>query len=137
MAGLFNERERTAENIFAHDEELRFLARRRGFEVLAAWAAESMELSEEDRSRYTLRIVGDFVSGVPEQRLMSTIQTDLERAGKPALSTSVGTVLAQAVADATLAQRGPLGPPTSKATDPRAEWARNRPKSGNSWGWSL
>ena len=133
MAHLFDERERTAENIFVHEEESRFLAHRRGMEAIAVWAADSMGLTPEDRSTYTQRIVDAFVSGTPEDRLVTAIQTDLERAGKPALSTNVGTVLAQAVAEATLTLRGQ----PDRVVAPQAQRTRSLPKQSPSWGWGL
>ncbi len=137
MAPMFGERERAAENIFVHDEELRFLAHRRGIEALSAWAVESMELSPEDGSRYTQHVVDAFVAGTPEDRLIASIQTDLERAGKPALSTNVGTILAQAVATATIALRGQREQAVSPQADPRTEWERRHRRPGRSWGWGL
>ena len=101
MTGLFDEREHAAENLFAHEEELRFLAHRRAILSLGAWAAECMGLSAEAGRHYEAGLVDALVAGTLEERIVAEVQTDLERAGKPALSTTVGTVLSQAIAQAT------------------------------------
>jgi hypothetical protein len=41
---LFNERERAFENLFAHEEEVRFLAQARRNHLFAQWAAEQLGL---------------------------------------------------------------------------------------------
>ena len=41
---MFEDRERAFENLFAHEEELRFLALARRNQLFARWAAEQMGL---------------------------------------------------------------------------------------------
>lgn len=106
MSQFLKDRERAAEGIFVREEELRFLAVRRGLQSLAGWAAEAMGLDKEAAKTYEDALVGDFLSGAPENAVVARVSTDLERAGKPAMSTTVGTTLSQAVAEATLALRG-------------------------------
>ena len=139
MAPLFVERERAAEGIYIRDEELRFFASRNGLRTLATWAGESIGLEAADIQAYGQRLVDAFVAGTPEDQIMRSVQTDLERAGKPALSTHVGTVLAQAVAQAAETLRhGPAREPgTPPATDPREEWDRHHRNQPHTFGWSL
>lgn len=110
MSRLLDEREHAAEGLFAHDEELRFLARRRAIEALSAWATEAMSVEGEAAAGYETRLVDAFVSGTPEDRILAQVQTDLERAGKPALSTTAATVHAQALAQATDELHGRVAP---------------------------
>ena len=135
MGSIFDERERASEGIFVREEELRFLARRRGVELFAAWAAQSMSLDEDSERGYTRRLVDLLLAGVPEHELVEIAQTDLERAGKPALSTNAGAVLAQSIADATTALRGraPLTPSSGDARGAFEQPAR----PAHSWGWGL
>ena len=110
MSRMLRDREDAAETLFAHDEELRFLARRRAVETLGSWATEAMALTADAAARYQARLVDAFVSGAPEDRLLAQVQTDLERAGKPALSTTAVTFHAQALAQATDTLYGRIAP---------------------------
>ena len=135
MGSMFDERERAAEGIFIRDEELRFLARRRGVEGLAAWAADSMAMDEDSKRGFSRRLVDLFLAGVPEHELVEIAQTDLERAGKPALSTNAATVLAQAIADATMTLKG-RAPLAVASGEPRAMF-EHPARPAHSWGWGL
>ena len=110
MSTMLRKREEAAEYLFALDEELRFFARRRAVEALGAWATEAMALRGESAARYEARLVDAFVSGAPEERLLAQVQTDLERAGKPALSTTAVIFHAQALAQATDVLHGRIAP---------------------------
>lgn len=48
----FDEREKTFEKKFAHDEELRFRAKARRDKMLGLWAAEKLGLTGEAAERY-------------------------------------------------------------------------------------
>ena len=100
MSGFLDDREHAAENIFAHTEELRFLAHRRAVQALGAWAAECMELDVPAALAYSGRIVDAFIGGTRQDQILLTVQSDLERAGKPALSMTAAAHLAQATAQA-------------------------------------
>ncbi len=123
MARLFEQRERAAEGIFAHDEEARFVAHRRGLEALAAWASESMSFDETTRVAYADRLLDAYISGVREDEIIAAVQTDLERAGKPTLTGQVGLVLSQAIAEATAQAHARPGTPHAshkeKSASPR------------------
>ena len=116
MSGFLDDREHAAENLYAHEEEIRFLAHRRAIRSLGAWAAECMGFDEAAAQAYSAKVVDAFIGGSREDQILLTIQSDLERAGKPALSTNAATKLAQATAQATDELAGsapprPLGRP--------------------------
>ena len=120
MSGFLDDREHAAENLFAHNEERLFLAHRAGVRDLALWAAEAMALKPEQGDAYAGKLVDKLVSGTRDDQILVIVQTDLERAGKPALSTTAGTVLARAVALANDELSGripprPLGRPAAEA----------------------
>ncbi|MFN3892946.1 MAG: ATPase inhibitor subunit zeta [Beijerinckiaceae bacterium] len=77
---LFENRERAFENLFVHEEDLRFRAAARRNRKLAAWAAARMSLPEHEASSYQSFIVrlGAFFGddGVRER-----ILHDLGKAG--------------------------------------------------------
>ena len=98
MSGFLDDREHAAENLFAHNEERLFLAHRAGVRDLGLWAANEMRLDPEQRDAYADKLVEALISGVRDDQILAIVQTDLERAGKPALSTTAGVVLAKAVA---------------------------------------
>lgn len=133
MTRLFEEREYAAENLFAHDEELRFLAQRRAIHGLGAWAAECMAMNAEAALIYEGKLVDAFVAGTLESAIVAQVQTDLEHAGKPALSTTVGTVLAQATAEAIEDLRGHGAP--ARPTEVNAARARRVAAPHAFWGW--
>lgn len=120
MSGFLDDREHAAENLFAHNEERLFLAHRAGVRDLALWAAEAMALRSDQREAYAGKLIDKLVSGTRDDQILVIVQTDLERAGKPALSTTAGTVFAQAVATASDTLSGripprPLGRPAAEA----------------------
>ena len=110
MSRFLDKREQAAEGLFAHDEELRFLAHRRAVRSLASWGAECMGLEADATYKYETNLVAAFVAGASDERLAMRVASDLERAGKPALSTTASTVLAQAIALASDAVHGRVAP---------------------------
>jgi hypothetical protein len=79
----FDDRQKAFENKFAHDEELMFkaLARRRKF--LGMWAAEQMNLDEEDTLRYALEIVQFGIENKQEGAVVNRILADMREKGLP------------------------------------------------------
>ncbi|MDP2354695.1 MAG: ATPase inhibitor subunit zeta [Beijerinckiaceae bacterium] len=79
---LFESRTRAFEAKFVHDEDVRFRARARRNRKLAAWAAERMSLSGDERAAYELFIIqlGVFYG---DQGVRERLLHDLEKAGKP------------------------------------------------------
>ena len=86
--------------IVLSQDQIQMLARKRGFEALAAWAAECMGMGAREASDYERGVIDMLLEARVETRVLCRIQTDLERAGKPALSTCAGTVFANAAAEA-------------------------------------
>lgn len=57
----FNDREKAFENMFAHDQELKFKAEARANKLLGLWAAEKMGLSGDEADAYAKTVViADF-----------------------------------------------------------------------------
>ena len=57
MTTMFEERERAAEELFALDEELRFLALARRNKMLGAWMCERLNLGGREAEAYKSRLV--------------------------------------------------------------------------------
>ena len=93
-------REPAADTAFTRAEGTRFLARRAGLEALARWAAKNFGFDEPGRVAYVTDIVARFLAGANEMDLILRVRSDLERAGKPALSTHADAVHARAVREA-------------------------------------
>lgn len=134
MTTSFEKRERAAEGLFVRKEEARFLAHRSAIEALGSWAGESMELDAAAQAAYSQQLVGRLVAGATDDELVMTVQTDLERAGKPSLSGHVQMVLVQAHAAAQQASNAyPVSTAASAEQDVHEAWAQRHPKSGPSW----
>ena len=57
----FDDRENAFENMFAHDEEMKFKAAARGNKLLGLWAAELLGKTGEDAAEYAKSVVlSDF-----------------------------------------------------------------------------
>jgi hypothetical protein len=57
----FEERERAFENMFAHDEEMKFRARARRNKMLGLWAAKLLGKEGEEADAYAMEVVrSDF-----------------------------------------------------------------------------
>jgi hypothetical protein len=132
MSALFEERERAAEFGFAHGEELRFLAKRAAARDLAAWAAENMALDATATVTYADKMVGLLVAGAHEGDLISQVRSDLERAGKPAISNQADIVFARAMADADAKLNG-----TTPTRTPASGGATQRHQRHQFWGWTV
>lgn len=79
--GAFEEREKTLENKYFHDEGLKFRITSRRRKLLGLWAAEMMHLSEEESLRYAIEIVQFGVSDNTEGAVVKKILSDLKAAG--------------------------------------------------------
>ncbi len=57
----FSDREKAFENMFAHDQELKFKAEARANKLLGLWAAEKMGISGDEADAYAKTVViADF-----------------------------------------------------------------------------
>ena len=53
---IFDERERTFEQIFVHDEDLRFRALARRNRLLGLWAAQQMSFTKDQAAQYASQL---------------------------------------------------------------------------------
>ncbi|HEX2134658.1 MAG TPA: DUF1476 domain-containing protein [Microvirga sp.] len=74
---LFDERERAFENLFAHQEELRFRALARRNELFARWAAEQLGLRGSGYHQYVRSFVDSVVRPGSEEALVDRVRSDL------------------------------------------------------------
>lgn len=97
MTPLFDDRERAAENRYAHGEELRFLSRREGGRALGEWAAARLGVPAE---AYAAGLVDAVLAGAAPAALVARVGADFERAGVTEAAGTPAEVLDRATADA-------------------------------------
>lgn len=119
MSGFLDDREHAAENLFVHNEEMLFLARRAGVRDLARWAADAMGLAEAQRDTYVATLIDTMVDGSGDAAILQVVTKDLEAAGRGSDAADAARVLSQAVALAGdelsgRRPRQPLGRPASQ-----------------------
>lgn len=102
MTRLFEERERAAELIFAHAEEVRFLGRRRGVAALARWASERVGDDAGTADASARALVAAMVEGAKDETLIERVRSDLAARGVRENPDALRALLAQFVARATL-----------------------------------
>jgi hypothetical protein len=73
----FDDRERTEETRFKHDQELQFKARNRGNRIFGAWIAERLGLSGEAADNYAKDVVMADFEAPGDDDLFSKVQADL------------------------------------------------------------
>lgn len=91
----FDERERAFEQMFAHDEEMRFRALARRNKLLGAWACERLGLSDEAAAHYLEAFVRSAVGRQDDAGLIETVRADLAAEGVAASEAEIGAVLVQ------------------------------------------
>ena len=74
---MFEDRERAFENLFAHEEELRFLALARRNQLFARWAAEQMGLRGSQLQDYIRSFTKCAVRSEAERTLVDRVRADL------------------------------------------------------------
>jgi hypothetical protein len=77
----FEDRERTYEARFAHDEELRFKAAARRNRLLGLWAAEQMGLSDEHAKDYAASVVAADFAEAGDEDVFRKVSADLKAKG--------------------------------------------------------
>ena len=100
----FNERERAFENLFVHDEEMRFRALARRNKAVAAWAASRMGLTSEAAGAYQAEILGLGLGDEGDEALVQRVTADLAQAGQAVPSTEVRAELTRRLAEAVAAE---------------------------------
>ena len=121
-------RERAAEAAFVRADKADVLGRRVGIEALARWAADNFGFDEPGRAAYVAAIMARFLAGADVTDIVLRVRTDLERAGKPALSTHADAVFSRAEADAT--PRHPDCASTPRRNVPRSEVVQGPGRTG-------
>ena len=99
---MFDDRERAFENLFAHEEELRFLALARRNQLFARWAAEQMGLRGSQLQDYIRLFTMCAVRSEAERTLVDRVRSDLIAEG---VDTSEQRIEAALSAAATAAAR--------------------------------
>jgi hypothetical protein len=97
---MFDERERAFENLFAHEEELRFLALALRNRLLARWAAEQIGFRGESFHDYVRSFVSRAVRPDSEQALIDQVRSDFITEGVESSEDRIGNALVLATADA-------------------------------------
>jgi hypothetical protein len=98
---LFDERERAFENLYAHDEELRFLALARRNRLFAQWAAEQIGLRGQELDRYVRSFVDCSVLPRCEEALLARVRGDFIATGVETPEDRIRVAMTQAAAQAT------------------------------------
>jgi hypothetical protein len=97
---MFDERERAFENLFAHEEDLRFFALARRNQLFARWAAEQMGLRGADYHAYVRSFTQGAVRREPDETLIAHVREDFIGSGVEASEQSIRRALTQAAAEA-------------------------------------
>jgi hypothetical protein len=115
---LFDERERAFENLYAHDEELRFLALARRNRLFAEWAAEQIGFRGKEYEAYVRSFVDCAVLPECEDALIGRVREDFIANGVETTDARTRVAMMQAAARAAREVRG--GPDsTTSANDNR------------------
>ncbi len=99
---MFDDRERAFENLFAHEEDLRFFALARRNQLFARWAAEQMGLRGSQLQDYIRSFTLCAVRSETERTLVDRVRSDLIAEG---VDTSEHRIEAALFAAATAAAR--------------------------------
>jgi hypothetical protein len=98
---MFEDRERAFENLFAHEEELRFLALARRNQLFARWAAEQMGLRGSQLQDYIRSFTLCAVRSEAERTLVDRVRTDLIAEGVDTSEQRIASALSVAATTAT------------------------------------
>ena len=97
---MFDERERAFENLFAHEEELLFLARARRNEIFARWTAEQLGLRGTSFQDYIGSFVRCAVRREADTTLIDRVRADLLADGVETSDERIRAAFAVATAEA-------------------------------------
>ena len=97
---MFEDRERAFENLFAHEEELRFLALARRNQLFARWAAEQMGLRGSLLQDYIRSFTKCAVQAEAERTLVDRVRSDLIAEGVDTSEQRIEAALSAAAAAA-------------------------------------
>ena len=77
----FDDRKRSFEKKFAHDQEVLFKASARRNKLLALWAAEKMGMSEDEAKAYVLAVIKADMEEPGDEDVFRKIRSDLTAKG--------------------------------------------------------
>jgi len=98
----FDKREEAFENLFVHDEELKFKAEARRNKMLGLWAAEKLGMSGDAAADYSRAVVTAEIDAASDEGVVRKIISDLAAKGvslsEDELRARMNELLAAAVA---------------------------------------
>ncbi|MFC4293027.1 DUF1476 domain-containing protein [Sphingorhabdus arenilitoris] len=77
----FDDRENAFENKFAHDQELQFKVTARRNKLIGLWAAEKMQLTDEEANSYAVSVVQADFEEAGDEDVIRKLLGDLTSAG--------------------------------------------------------
>jgi hypothetical protein len=98
--GNFDDREKTFENKYAHDQELEFKAKARRAKLLALWVAPLLGLTDEEAARYSKELAMTAHEKRHDDVVVQKILKDLEAKGIPMTEHKLRKQLADLTAEA-------------------------------------
>lgn len=102
----FDDRERAFENLFAHDEELRFRALARRNKAVATWAAERMGRTGEAVAAYQAELLTLGLGPGGDEALVQRLTSDLSASGGAVTEAEIRAEMTRRLAEA-VAQEKP------------------------------
>jgi hypothetical protein len=98
--GNFDEREKSYENKFAHDQELEFKAKARRDKLLALWVAPLLGLTAEEAARYGKELAMTAHERHHDDIVVQKILKDFEAKGVPMTEHKLRKQLVELTAEA-------------------------------------
>lgn len=80
MSG-FDERQKSEEAKFAHDEKVRFKAEARRNKMLAGWVSELLNKSDPDARAYVAEVIAADFEEAGDEDVFRKVRADLDAAG--------------------------------------------------------
>lgn len=77
----FNDREKAAENKYAHDQELEFRVHARRSKLIGLWAASKMNISGSAADEYAKSLISATVNAQDDDILVGRVRADLSSRG--------------------------------------------------------
>jgi len=100
MTTTFDKREEGFENLFAHDEELKFKATARRNRMLGQWAAGKLGLSGEAADAYAKSVVMSDFEEASKHDVFAKIREDFDAKGVTETDTQIQRVMLEMMARA-------------------------------------
>ena len=76
----FDEREKSFEKKFVHDEELQFKVNAKRNKYLGEWAAEKLSKTEDDKETYVQEVIKSDFAEPGDEDVFRKIQSDFKKA---------------------------------------------------------